>query len=67
VKNKDCQVTYPSSSKKKTNWDEVEKTIKKQEEEEPDESVNNLFTKIYSAGDDDTKKAMMKSYVSFFQ
>lgn len=42
----------------------MEKEIKKQEEEEPDEDVNNLFAKIYNSGDENTKKAMIKSMVS---
>jgi len=61
---KEFQVAYPSSSKKKTDWDKVEKDIKRQEEEEPDSDVNSLFSKIYNSGDDNTKKAMMKSMVN---
>jgi len=58
---KDFKPSYPSSSSKKHDWDKVEKEIKKQEEEEPDEDVNSLFAKIYNSGDENTKRAMMKS------
>ncbi|CAL8099676.1 unnamed protein product [Orchesella dallaii] len=53
--------SYPSSSSKRHDWDKVEKEIKKQEEEEPDEDINSLFAKIYNSGDENTKRAMIKS------
>lgn len=34
------------------------------EEKEPDEDINSLFSKIYNSGDENTKRAMMKSMVS---
>jgi len=58
---KDFKPCYPSSSSKKHDWAKVEKEIKKQEEQEPDEDINNLFAKIFSSGDENTKRAMMKS------
>jgi len=58
---KDFKPCYPSSSTKRHDWDKVEKEIKKQEEEEPEEDVNSLFAKIYNSGDENTRRAMMKS------
>jgi len=52
---------YPSSSKKKFDWDKVEKEIEKQEKDDPDADINSLFSKIFESGDENTKKAMMKS------
>lgn len=54
---------YPSSSKKKFDWDKVEKEIEKQEKDDPDADINSLFSKIFESGDENTKKAMMKSMV----
>lgn len=61
----DFKPAYPSSSSKKHDWDQVEKEIKKQEETEPDEDINSLFAKIYNSGDENTKRAMMKSMVNY--
>jgi suppressor of G2 allele of SKP1 len=56
---------YPSSSLKNVDWDKVEKDIEKEEKEDPDSDVNSLFSKIYESGDENTKKAMIKSMVSY--
>ena len=54
--------TYPSSSKHKKDWDKVEKDI--EAEVKDDESdINSLFAKIYNSGDENMKKAMIKSMV----
>eukprot|EP01006_Ploeotia_vitrea_P031831 TRINITY_DN64131_c0_g3_i1.p2 TRINITY_DN64131_c0_g3~~TRINITY_DN64131_c0_g3_i1.p2 ORF type:complete len:347 (+),score=80.00 TRINITY_DN64131_c0_g3_i1:36-1076(+) len=58
--------SYPSSSRKKTNWDSLNAECKKEEEEEKpegDAALTKLFQDIYGKADDDTKRAMMKSYV----
>jgi len=60
-KDKDFKPSYPSSSKKKFDWDKVEKDIEKQEKEDPDADVNSLFSRIYESGDENTRKAMIKS------
>ena len=58
---------YPSSSHYTRNWDKLEKEVKEEEKNEKlegDAALNKLFQQIYSDGTDETKKAMMKSFVS---
>ncbi|KAH9444178.1 hypothetical protein Pst134EB_026557 [Puccinia striiformis f. sp. tritici] len=67
------QPGYPSSARRKTNWDELANTVIKEEEEvvknlkDPnaggDRALNELFQKLYADATDEQKKAMMKSYV----
>lgn len=55
-----------SARKEKKNWDKLEKQVIEEEEKaelEGDAAVNRLFQKIYKDADDDTKRAMIKSYV----
>jgi suppressor of G2 allele of SKP1 len=53
--------SYPTSSRKgPVNWDEVGPS--KKEEDEEGDPLQSFFQKIYATADDDTKKAMMKSY-----
>ena len=56
---------YPTSSKKKVDWSRVEAEADK-EEEEGEAAIEKLFQKIYKDNPDDVKRAMMKSFVSFF-
>ena len=56
---------YPSSSKKKKNWAEVDKEMDKltsKDKPEGDEALNGLFKQIYERSDEETKRAMIKSY-----
>ncbi|KAI1317193.1 Protein SGT1 A [Mortierella claussenii] len=54
---------YPSSSKKSKNWDALEKEAAKEEEKaDGDKALNQLFAQIYKDADDNTKRAMMKSF-----
>jgi suppressor of G2 allele of SKP1 len=53
---------YPSSAKKKTDWNEIEKSYE-EEKPEGDAALNELFQRIYKDGTDETRKAMMKSFV----
>lgn len=51
---------YPTSSKRgPTNWD----SIGDDEKEEKEGDVNAFFKEIYKDADEDTRRAMMKSYV----
>jgi len=54
--------SYPSSSKKKYDWDSLEKSIE-DEKPEGDAALNNLFQQIYRDASDETKRAMIKSYI----
>jgi len=52
-------LSYPSSSKKATNW---EKIAVDEEKLEGDAALNSVFQQIYKNADDDQRRAMMKSY-----
>lgn len=58
----DAPKDYPSSSKKKHNWDSLVKEVDS-EKPEGEQALNSLFQSIYANASDDTKRAMMKSYV----
>ncbi|KAF9415720.1 Protein SGT1 A [Podila epigama] len=54
---------YPTSSKKAKNWDALEKEAAKEEEKaDGDKALNQLFAQIFKDADDNTKRAMMKSF-----
>lgn len=50
-------LAYPSSSKKAINWSNF------QVQEDEDKGGDDFFAKLYKDVDDDTRRAMMKSYV----
>ncbi|KAI1115584.1 SGS domain-containing protein [Nemania sp. NC0429] len=53
---------YPTSSKKgPTNWDKIDEDA--EEEAQKNADVNSFFQQIYEGADEDTKRAMMKSFV----
>lgn len=52
---------YPSSSQKKLNWSDLEKEEQKASEEDGD-PLTKLFQDIYSKADEDTRRAMIKSF-----
>ncbi|KAF9962358.1 Cochaperone protein [Modicella reniformis] len=54
---------YPTSSKRVKNWDAMEKEAEKEEDKaDGDKALNQLFAQIYKDADDNTKRAMMKSF-----
>eukprot|EP00775_Hariotina_reticulata_P008293 gene8293-8479_t len=58
--------SYPSSSKSHKDWSKVEAEVNTMEEKgELDDAdpLGAFFKKIFSQGDDDTRRAMMKSFV----
>lgn len=57
---------YPTSAKKTIDWSKIEADVKQAEEEEKEEgdaAVQKLFQKIYADADEDTRRAMNKSFV----
>eukprot|EP01028_Stygiella_incarcerata_P010012 TRINITY_DN4_c0_g1_i1.p1 TRINITY_DN4_c0_g1~~TRINITY_DN4_c0_g1_i1.p1 ORF type:complete len:252 (-),score=82.12 TRINITY_DN4_c0_g1_i1:116-871(-) len=62
---KDAVHSYPTSSKKHLDWDEVDKKAKEEEEKETpqgDAAMMKLLRDIYSKADVDTRRAMEKSF-----
>ncbi|CAI0546445.1 unnamed protein product [Linum tenue] len=58
--------TYPSSKPKKVDWDKLEAQVKKEEKDEKldgDAALNKFFREIYKDADEDTRRAMQKSFV----
>ncbi|KAG0281848.1 Protein SGT1 A [Linnemannia exigua] len=54
---------YPTSSKKPKNWDALAKEAANDEDKaDGDKALNQLFSQIYKDADDDTRRAMMKSF-----
>jgi suppressor of G2 allele of SKP1 len=56
---------YPSSSRKHADFNELEQMAKKIEEEDKpqgDQALQKLFQSIYKDADEDTRRAMIKSY-----
>lgn len=59
------QPAYPTSNKAKKNWSQIDKDIEaeiKGDKPEGDEALNSLFKQIYGNADDETRKAMNKSF-----
>ncbi|XP_030448888.1 protein SGT1 homolog isoform X1 [Syzygium oleosum] len=58
--------SYPSSKPKRVDWDKLEAQVKKEEKEEKldgDAALNRFFQDIYKDADEDTRRAMRKSFV----
>ncbi|XP_068328916.1 protein SGT1 homolog isoform X2 [Pyrus communis] len=58
--------SYPSSKPKRVDWDKLEAQVKKEEKEEKldgDAALNKFFQDIYKDADEDTRRAMRKSFV----
>ncbi|XP_059667129.1 protein SGT1 homolog [Cornus florida] len=59
--------TYPSSKPKRgVDWDKLEAQVKKEEKEEKldgDAALNKFFRDIYQDADEDTRRAMRKSFI----
>lgn len=57
--------SYPTSSKQKKDWGKLDREIEKdlaREKPEGDQALNSLFKQIYERADEDTRRAMIKSY-----
>nr|BBA20396.1 suppressor of G2 allele of SKP1 [Nicotiana africana] len=58
--------SYPSSKLRHVDWDKLEAEVKKAEKDEKldgDAGLNKFFRDIYKDADEDTRRAMMKSFV----
>ncbi|KAJ8452760.1 hypothetical protein Cgig2_005096 [Carnegiea gigantea] len=58
--------SYPSSKQRGVDWDKLEAEVKKEEKEEKldgDAALNKFFQDIYRDADEDTKRAMRKSFL----
>jgi suppressor of G2 allele of SKP1 len=53
---------YPSSSKKKKNWDQLAAQVE-EEKLEGEQALNKVFQDIYSNGSEEQRRAMLKSFV----
>jgi suppressor of G2 allele of SKP1 len=59
------QPLYPTSSKVKKDWNQIDQDIDREEKAEKpqgDEALNKLFKEIYGNADDETRRAMNKSF-----
>jgi len=54
---------YPSSSKKKKNWDQLASQVD-EDKLEGEQALNKVFQDIYGNGSEEQRRAMMKSFVS---
>lgn len=57
--------SYPSSSQKKKDWDNIDKEIGREldkDDSEGSEAMMKLFKQIYERGDEETRRAMTKSF-----
>jgi len=64
-KNAEVRPSYPSSNKFKRDWSKIDKELDqelKKTKPEGDEALNDLFKQIYENGDEDTRRAMIKSF-----
>lgn len=52
---------YPSSSRKKLNWDQLEKEVE-EEKLEGDAALNKVFQDIFAGGSEEQRRAMIKSF-----
>ncbi|TYH05878.1 hypothetical protein ES288_A08G114900v1 [Gossypium darwinii] len=58
--------SYPSSKPQRVDWDKIEAQVKKEEKDEKldgDAALNKFFRDIYKDADEDTRRAMQKSFV----
>lgn len=61
----DVKPSYPSSNKFKRDWNKIDKEIDqelKKHKPEGDEALQELFKQIYGNADEDTRRAMIKSF-----
>ncbi|EEE54679.1 hypothetical protein OsJ_01984 [Oryza sativa Japonica Group] len=68
--NNKLAATATTTTRKKVDWDKLEAEVKKEEEEEEVDTatpvVNRFFQQMYGNGDEDMRRAIMKSYVESY-
>ncbi|EEC70749.1 hypothetical protein OsI_02160 [Oryza sativa Indica Group] len=70
--NNKLAATATTTTRKKVDWDKLEAEVKKEEEEEEEEVdtatpvLNRFFQQMYGNGDEDMRRAIMKSYVESY-
>lgn len=69
--NNKLAATATTTTRKKVDWDKLEAEVKKEEEEEEEVDtatpvVNRFFQQMYGNGDEDMRRAIMKSYVESY-
>jgi len=57
------KVAYPTSSKIKKDWSKIDKEIEKEEGPSNEDNGMGFFKELYARSDENTRKAMMKSYM----
>lgn len=65
AKPKEVMPSYPTSNPNKKDWSKVDRNIEKEfikDKPEGDEAMNELLKQIYSGSDEETRRAMIKSY-----
>lgn len=55
------ELSYPSSSKKAIDWSKID--IDSDEQDSKNQSADAFFQQIYKGADEDTRRAMMKSFI----
>lgn len=61
----DAPPSYPTSNRQKKNWSDVDKECEadlSEDKPEGEQALNKLFRDIYGNADDDTRRAMVKSF-----
>ena len=65
AKTQQTMPSYPTSNTKKKNWDQIDRECEKEfvkDKPEGDAAMNELLQQIYSGADEETRRAMIKSY-----
>lgn len=58
----EAALSYPTSARVKHDWDEMNR-IGEETEKEQSQSADEFFKKLYANASEDTRRAMMKSFV----
>lgn len=59
--NRAAELSYPSSSKKAIDWSKID--VDSDEDDPKTQSADSFFQQLYKGADEDTRRAMMKSFI----